>query len=87
MDIRKLVVKKFDEGWSQRKIAKDPSISRRALQNILMLTKNISEYFQGNMEKNYVNKVIEMRVGKSLNREILAEFIWSLKRDTDFYKY
>ena len=36
MDVRKLVVKKINEGWSQRKIAKDLSIFRRALQNILM---------------------------------------------------
>ena len=36
MDVRKLVVKKINEGWSQRKIAKDLSISRRAVQNIFM---------------------------------------------------
>jgi len=36
MDVRKLVVKKFNEGWSQRKIAKELSISRRAEQNILL---------------------------------------------------
>ena len=36
LDVRKLVVKKIIEGWSQRKIAKDPSISRRAVQNIFM---------------------------------------------------
>ena len=36
MDVRKLVIKKINEGWSQRKIAKDLSISRRAVQNILI---------------------------------------------------
>ena len=36
MDVRKLVVKKINESWSQRKIAKDLSISRRAVQNILI---------------------------------------------------
>ena len=36
MDVRKLVVKKINKGWSQRKIAKDLSISLRAVQNILM---------------------------------------------------
>jgi len=35
MDVRKLVVKKINEGCSQIKIAKDLSISRRAVQNIL----------------------------------------------------
>ena len=36
MSIQKLVVKKTNESWSQRKIAKDLSISRRGVQNILM---------------------------------------------------
>ena len=36
MDVRKLGVKKINEGWSQRKIEKNFSISRCAVKNILM---------------------------------------------------
>ena len=36
MEVQKLVVKKINDGWSQSKIAKDLSISLRAVQNILM---------------------------------------------------
>ena len=36
LDVRKLVILKFQEGWSQRKISKDLNISRHGVQRIIV---------------------------------------------------
>ena len=42
MELQKLVVQKFNEGWFQRKIANDLNISHCAVQNIIKKSK---EYY------------------------------------------
>ena len=39
MDLRKLVVRKFNEGWYQRKIANNINISRCVVHNIIKKSK------------------------------------------------